>query len=128
MYGLVVVGVIVWLIIRARRHQPPVSSDRWRRRYEKVLRSARWRRLRDDMYRRQRGRCGWCGWPFGTARRELHHLPGSYQRLGRERPRDVLLVHVPCHHAADAARREVERLSRRRGRRPARRSTRTRRR
>jgi 5-methylcytosine-specific restriction endonuclease McrA len=60
--------------------------------YRRYIRSPRWRAKRAAVILRARGLCERCHtWPIVN----VHHL--SYDRLGDERPEDLLGVCVKCH-------------------------------
>ena len=68
--------------------------------YEEYLRSPQWARKRFQALKRARFRCGRCGqYRVGL---EVHHL--TYEHLGHERARDLLVVCPPCHEEADRER------------------------
>jgi hypothetical protein len=70
--------------------------------YDEYIASAQWRRLR-AMVIEIRGRvCEKCG--SGSPSLEVHHK--TYERFGRERDSDLLVVCKSCHKAADRERAE----------------------
>ena len=92
-------GALLWLRDRALGGVPSVpptpSGGRGGRsaRYQAVMRSVGWRRRRARALRAAGRRCQT---PGCTARAvDVHHV--TYDRLGYERPGDLLAVCEPCH-------------------------------
>jgi hypothetical protein len=78
-----------------------VGRGRRRAWYREVyLRSPHWRARRAQAIGRAGGRCEHCG---ARDRLEIHHL--TYERLGRERDRDLRALCHRCHRLADRRRR-----------------------
>jgi hypothetical protein len=77
--------------------------------YEAVIHSDEWKAFMDDQKLMARSKCEGqsCG---GSVCFELegHHL--TYERFGRERPEDVLVLCPVCHPELDAERRAGQRL------------------
>lgn len=76
--------------------------------YKAHMRSPEWRAFRREIVTARGGKCEICqAW----GRLDVHHL--TYERLGCERPEDVLVVCRECHEALhgrfDAAERRVRR-------------------
>lgn len=63
--------------------------------YEAYLRSPRWREVRNTILARDKGLCQKCKLARAT---EVHHR--RYDRLGRERPDDLVSLCRRCHLAA----------------------------
>jgi 5-methylcytosine-specific restriction endonuclease McrA len=61
--------------------------------YQSYLRSPEWKAIRAAAIARAAYRCERCG--TGGLRLQVHHL--TYERLGREEPRDLKVVCKPCH-------------------------------
>lgn len=73
--------------------------------YYAVIHSARWRALRLRLIRARGARCARCGKTWAPGFRpqlSLHHT--TYERLGRERDDDLLLLCDACHEPADQER------------------------
>jgi HNH endonuclease len=81
------------------RLRPPVATERVRRAWRGPR--AATPRQRWLLYRRQRGRCGWCRLPLGWPA-EAHHIR-PWARGGRTILRNLVLLHPACHAEADAA-------------------------
>lgn len=75
--------------MRIMRTWPPAWT---RDMYEQYLRSEVWSRRVCDCRRRYNGRCAVC-----TSEHELHVHHRTYDRLGREDPRDLTLLCSDCH-------------------------------
>lgn len=78
-----------------------LSDEAFRRSmaYQKYIKSARWRNTREDMFKRFGRRCQRCP---ATTSLELHHI--TYERFGRELPRDLEILCTRCHDDADRER------------------------
>ncbi len=61
-------------------------------RYQTHMNSEAWRTIRRAMVWLADGRCQWCG---DTGSLEVHLR--DYDRLGRERPEDLIVLCVSCH-------------------------------
>lgn len=89
------------------------SSDNWLDTYRAHIKSAKWRRIRKLKLDAAHGQCQKCGSWHG--RREVHHL--TYDRLGDERPEDLIVLCGDCHvfedklRAAQGQKRSEEALS-----------------
>jgi 5-methylcytosine-specific restriction endonuclease McrA len=68
-------------------------------RYQRYLRSPEWASTRAAAIRRAGGKCQKCGDASGL---EVHHL--NYDRLGRERHEDLIVLCGDCHPDADRKR------------------------
>lgn len=74
-----------------------VEQNSWRETYEAVLRSQRWTKIVKPLIASRAGNaCERCG---ATESLSVHHL--TYERLGKERPSDLLLLCERCHEIAD---------------------------
>ena len=63
--------------------------------YREYLASPQWKEFRDAAIAAARWRCQECG--AGALELHAHHL--TYERLGRERADDVIVLCPPCHRA-----------------------------
>lgn len=72
--------------------QSPAITDRQREYREVYLRSDHWRRVREFALEDAENRCAVCNSGFSL---DVHHR--TYERLGNERPRDVLVLCRTCH-------------------------------
>ena len=70
-----------------------ISSQRWRDKRERALESAHYK---------ERYWCQDCGWDFPKDQLEVHHL--TYERLGREKDSDLIVVCSRCHQKQDKLR------------------------
>lgn len=70
--------------------------------YKRVLASSRWRKLRNERMLATGWRCEQCKQPEVETKLALHHL--TYERLGNERPEDIILLCARCHKGADRER------------------------
>lgn len=61
-------------------------------RYAEYLQSAEWRRTRDEALRRAKWRCSEC-----ESKRDLQVHHRTYERVGHERPEDLVVLCVGCH-------------------------------
>lgn len=70
-----------------------ISSPEWKKKREKALKSAHYK-----------GKywCQDCGWNFKVDQLEVHHL--TYERLGKERDTDLIVVCSRCHKKQDKVR------------------------
>jgi len=68
--------------------------------YRAYIASAKWRRLRADMIKLAENKCQACG--AASPRLSVHHI--TYERLGKERPSDLLVLCSFCHEHADRKR------------------------
>lgn len=78
----------------------PEHSDEYRAR----IASSEWQELRCRLITAAGHRCAHCG--AGDGPRQLHHK--TYERLGRELDRDLVVLCLPCHRKADRARAAVQ--------------------
>jgi hypothetical protein len=79
-----------------------MDAHEWRRKYHAALQSDHWKNLKSWKWRLHEGRCENCGDPAD----DLHHL--TYAHLGCERPDEVQLLCVWCHHIHAHKRHPVE--------------------
>lgn len=89
----------------ARESSHSVSLDSAFRRtaeYERHIRSAQWRNTREYMFKLRGKKCERCD---STTDLELHHK--TYERFGRELPRDLEILCKLHHAAADREREET---------------------
>ena len=77
----------------------PEHSDEYRAR----IASPEWQELRHRLITAAGHRCAHCG--TGDGPLQLHHR--TYERLGRELDRDLVVLCLPCHREADRARAAV---------------------
>jgi len=77
-----------------------MTDEHWRKRYRRHIRSPQWRALKQRLLRERGMRCQRCGTPADQL--VLHHT--TYERLGKERDEDLMLVCRPCHPGADLQR------------------------
>ncbi len=70
------------------------DNPSWWLRYDKYLRSPEWRSLRTQILTRDHYMCRLCSCSPAT---EVHHT--TYERVGHERPDDLLSVCRSCHDA-----------------------------
>lgn len=70
--------------------------------YRQHMASPAWRTTRKAAIARAGRRCQRCGATDLGVRLEVHHT--TYERLGRERPEDLLVLCPPCHGRADEER------------------------
>lgn len=82
--------------------------DEWRSKYEAYLASSAWKVKRENAIARAGGRCERCHFPFTSFEEEfvcelqVHHL--TYERLGKEKPSDLMVVCIACHEIEDEKR------------------------
>lgn len=65
--------------------------------YDEYMRSTRWRNIASAMKKHANYLCAHCKQSSTTL--EVHHL--TYERFGRERMSDLVVLCKPCHDAAD---------------------------
>ena len=68
--------------------------------YEKYIKSAQWRNISELLKEKAGYVCAHCR--RGSTTLEVHHL--TYERFGRERLGDLVVLCKPCHEAADEKR------------------------
>lgn len=83
-------------LLKARKKIKKVATGdgAWSIRYQAYLRSKAWRIFRSAIVVERGAKCEKCS---ATKQLHVHHV--TYERLGRERPEDVLVVCKPCHEA-----------------------------
>jgi hypothetical protein len=80
------------------------ASAEWRKAYNLHIRSAQWRNTRKTLFKMRGKRCEVCG--SSASQLELHHL--TYERMGRESAKDLLIVCPDCHTREDRKRANVQ--------------------
>ncbi|HEX3856974.1 MAG TPA: HNH endonuclease [Verrucomicrobiae bacterium] len=68
--------------------------------YDQYINSAQWRNISALMKRIAGNKCGHCG--RSSSKLEVHHL--TYERFGRERMNDLVVLCESCHEVADEKR------------------------
>lgn len=79
------------LVDRAEQTRPQVLN------YREYLRSPEWRAIRAEKLRQAGNQCALCP---NTKRLEVHHR--TYDRLGKERPDDLIVLCDRCHRRQHA--------------------------
>ena len=89
------------------------ANTEWRKAYEKHLKSAKWKNTKSDLMKMRGKKCEVCG--QYSPKLELHHI--TYERLGNESAKDLLILCAPCHKKEDkkreqknSAKRETRRI------------------
>jgi 5-methylcytosine-specific restriction endonuclease McrA len=73
-----------------------------RQEYNRYINSQQWKQKRALALKAAQYRCQHCGFSKWTKTLEVHHL--TYERLGAERPDDLIVLCEECHKKADEAR------------------------
>ena len=84
------------------------SSVEWRKAYEAHIKSAQWRGTKEALFKLRGKKCEVCG--ESGPRLELHHL--TYERIGKELAKDLLIVCPECHEKEDRKRATVQAVKR----------------
>ena len=78
------------------------KNNEWRKQYEAHIRSSQWKGTRAAILKMRGEKCEDCG--YGSATLQVHHL--TYERLGKESMKDLVILCHKCHVKADAKRDE----------------------
>ncbi len=70
--------------------------------YKDYLKSGAWKKVRKEALNRVHDICERCGRTKYSRRLEVHHR--TYERLGQERPEDLVVLCTECHQRADTLR------------------------
>lgn len=83
------------------RVQPVVlPPDEWRKKYNAYIKSAQWKNIRKQLFQMRGNKCERC--QMGSPMLAVHHL--TYERLGRESPKDLVVLCPDCHELEDEKR------------------------
>jgi 5-methylcytosine-specific restriction endonuclease McrA len=88
------------------------NSIEWRKKYEKHIKSQKWRNIRDSMFKLRGKKCESCG--ESSYALEVHHL--TYERMGNESPKDLMVLCKECHKKEDNKRKHNSFVKRRNAR------------
>ena len=81
---------------RAKKPKRQTVEELRRLPYWQYLQSEHWKQTRERAIKRDGRKCRLCD---STIKLECHHRPSAYQRLGAEKPNDIVTLCHDCHTA-----------------------------
>jgi len=82
------------------QHKQWICPDKLKKQYDSYIRSSRWKNIRQSVFKMRGKKCEICG--TVSVPLEIHHT--TYERLGKESPKDLLIVCHECHKKEDQKR------------------------